>query len=148
MAFQHKLESFFDENNDRWLRIYKICAIVVSALLLIGSIAFSLSDAGWEFVWNVLGIDTETLFGAFLIVFVLGSIVSFLTLVVNMLIVQVIGNIKRITNLLLHISSDDPKRDYGKTRNDDLVKLLNLKEQGVLSEEEFNKLKTECLERL
>ena len=31
---------------------------------------------------------------------------------------------------------------------DDLEKLAKLKEQGVLSEEEFNKLKAECLEKL
>ena len=88
----------FNENSDSWLSIYKGLTIFFFFAFIIGGFVFGIIDMGEGIVFDAEGFCIP-------IWLIIGVVVAFVQLVTNMLIIQLLKNVKAIKDKLAPESS-------------------------------------------
>lgn len=146
-----KLKMLFDEESDIWQKIYKVVIIIVFFAIAIAGIvmAFTVSSKAYD--------NSFLIFICYILIF---GVADFVWLFFNMLILNFLTYVQNINKYVVYISmlikhykkkeksaatQNSQPQESGQSTTDELKKYKELKDQGVITEEEFDAKKKQIL---
>lgn len=149
-----KLKMLFDEESEIWKKIYKVVIVIVFVAIAIAGIimAFTVSSKAY---------DNSFLICIFYIL--IFGVADFVWLVFNMLILNFLTYVQNINEYVVYISKlikhykekeksaatqNSQLQESGQSATDEVMKYKELKDQGVITEEEFQAKKEQLLKLL
>lgn len=146
-----KLKKLFDEESENWKKIYKVVIVIVF---------FAIAIAGIIMAFLALEEGDYSSFLIFICYLLIFSVADFVWLVFNMLILNFLTNVQNINEYVVYISKlinyniekekaaatqNSQPQESGQSTTDALEKYKELKDQGVITEEEFDAKKKQIL---